>query len=116
MARQRIPGLSLAVLSGDRIVMSRGYGFANVELRVPASDSTIYQSGSMGKQFTAALVETLVGQQRLRLDDPLVARFPEGATVWKGIHGWRTTSPTYAFCRSNPPPTDLPTALTQNQT
>src|SRR6267142_2200047 len=85
MTRQRIPGLSLAVLSGDRILMSRGYGFANVELRVPASDSTIYQSGSMGKQFTAALVETLVGQQRLRLDDPIVRWFPEGGSVWEGI-------------------------------
>jgi len=83
--RQRIPGLSLAVLMGDRVLMSRGYGFANVELRVPASDSTIYQSGSMGKQFTAALVEMLVGQGRLRLDDPIVRWFPEGASVWQGI-------------------------------
>jgi CubicO group peptidase (beta-lactamase class C family) len=85
MERQRIPGLSLAVLTGDRVLMSRGYGLANVELRVPASDSTIYQSGSMGKQFTAALVEMLVGQQRLRLDDPIVRWFPEGASVWQGI-------------------------------
>ena len=60
LARQHIPGLSLAVLDGDRIVLSRGYGLSNVELRVPASDSTVYQSGSMGKQFTAALVEMLV--------------------------------------------------------
>jgi CubicO group peptidase (beta-lactamase class C family) len=85
MTRQRIPGLSLAVLVGDRVVMSRGYGFANVELRVPASDSTIYQSGSMGKQFTAALIEMLVTQGRLRLDDPIVRWFPEGAGVWQGI-------------------------------
>src|SRR5512145_38486 len=85
IARQRIPGLSLAVLLGDRVVISRGYGFANVELRVPASDSTVYQSGSMGKQFTAALVEMLVEQKRLRLDDPIVRWFPEGASVWQGI-------------------------------
>ncbi len=85
LERQRIPGLSLAVLSGDRILVSRGYGFANVELRVSASDSTVYQSGSMGKQFTAALVEMLVGQGRLRLDDPIVRWFPEGASVWQGI-------------------------------
>ncbi len=85
MQRQRIPGVSLAVLTGDRVLVSRGYGLANVELRVPASDSTIYQSGSMGKQFTAALVEMLVAQQRLRLDDPIVRWFPEGASVWQGI-------------------------------
>src|SRR5262245_20092279 len=60
MRRQRIPGVSLAVLQGDQVLLARGYGFANVELQVPAADSTVYQSGSMGKQFTAALVEMLV--------------------------------------------------------
>src|SRR5688572_12013536 len=85
MTRQRIPGLSLAVLRGDSMLLSRGYGVANVELQVPASDSTIYQSGSMGKQFTAALVEMLVEQGRLRLDDSIVRWFPEGANVWRGV-------------------------------
>lgn len=83
--RQHIPGLSVAVLSGDRVVLSRGFGFANVELHVPASDSTVYQSGSMGKQFTAALVEMLVDNHRLHLDDSIVRWFPEGAGVWQGI-------------------------------
>ena len=50
LARQKIPGASLVILRGDRIELSRGFGWANLELRVPASDSTIYQSGSMGKQ------------------------------------------------------------------
>ena len=85
MARQRIPGLSLAVLRGDSVLLARGYGFANVELRAPASDSTVYQSGSMGKQFTAALVEMLVDNHLLRLDDSIVRWFPEGAAVWQGI-------------------------------
>jgi CubicO group peptidase (beta-lactamase class C family) len=85
MERQHIPGLSIAVLAGDRVLLSRGYGFANVELRVPASDSTVYQSGSMGKQFTAALVEMLVDNHLLRLDDSIVRWFPEGAAVWHGI-------------------------------
>jgi len=85
MTRQRIPGLSVAVLRGDTVLLSRGYGFANVELRVPASDSTVYQSGSMGKQFTAALVEMLVAQGKLRLDDSIARWFPEGANVWRGV-------------------------------
>jgi len=77
--RQLIPGLSVAVLRGDRVVLSRGFGFANIELHVPASDSTVYQSGSMGKQFTAALVEMLADNRRLRLDDSIVRWLPEGA-------------------------------------
>ena len=85
MARQHIPGLSIVVLTGDRVLLSRGYGLANVELRVPASDSTVYQSGSMGKQFTAAVVEMLVDHHQLRLDDSIVRCFPEGKDVWRDI-------------------------------
>ena len=85
MARQHIPGLSIVVLTGDRVLLSRGYGLANVELRVPASDSTVYQTGSMGKQFTAAVVEMLVDHHQLRLDDSIVRWFPEGKDVWRDI-------------------------------
>ncbi|PYO72479.1 MAG: serine hydrolase, partial [Gemmatimonadetes bacterium] len=46
--RYHIPGMSVAVLRGDSVLLARGYGYANVELRVPASDSTVYQSGSVG--------------------------------------------------------------------
>jgi CubicO group peptidase (beta-lactamase class C family) len=77
MKRRQIPGLSVAVLRGDRVLLARGYGFANLELRVPASDSTIYQSGSLGKQFTAAGVAMLAEQGRLRLDDGITQWFLE---------------------------------------
>lgn len=83
--RQRIPGLSVAILRGDRVLLARGYGLANVELGVPASDSTIYQSGSVGKQFTATAVGMLAEQGRLRLDDRITRWLKEGAGVWDGI-------------------------------
>jgi CubicO group peptidase (beta-lactamase class C family) len=67
LRRQRIPGASVAILRGDRVLLARGYGFANLELGVPASDSTIYQSGSLGKQFTAAAVLMLAEQGRLAI-------------------------------------------------
>lgn len=85
MQRQHMPGASVAVLQSDRVVLARGFGLANVELRVAASDSTIYQSGSLGKQFTAALVEMLVAQGRVHLDDPITRWFPEGAGVWDDV-------------------------------
>lgn len=85
MERQHIPGMSVAVLVGDSVLMARGYGFANIELRVPASDSTIYQSGSVGKQFTAALVLMLVEHGRMKLGDPIVRFLPEGRSRWGGI-------------------------------
>lgn len=85
MGRQQIPGLSVAVLRGDRILLARGYGFANLEHRVPASDSTIYQSGSLGKQFTAAAVGMLVQQGRLNVEDKITKWLPEGKGVWDSI-------------------------------
>ncbi len=85
MARQRVPGLAVAVVSHGRVVKARGYGLANVELQVPATDSTIFQSGSVGKQFTAAAVLLLVEDGKLTLDDPITRFLPEGNAAWQGI-------------------------------
>ena len=79
LVRQRIPSLSVAILRGDSVLLARGYGEANVELGVPASDSTIYQSGSLGKQFTSALVVMLAEAGRLGLDDSIARWFPEAS-------------------------------------
>jgi len=83
--RYRIPGLSVAVLRGDSVVLARGYGYANVEHRVPATDSTVYQSGSVGKQFTAAAIVMLAEQGRLSLDDSITRFLPDGPATWRGI-------------------------------
>ena len=85
LSRQRIPGLSLAVLRGDSVVLARGYGEADVEHHVPAADSTIYQSGSVGKQFTSALVLRLAAERRLSLDDSIARWLPEGPPSWRRI-------------------------------
>src|SRR5713101_517749 len=85
MARQHIPGASVAIMRGDRVVLARGYGVANVELSVGASDSTVYQSGSVGKQFTAAAIVMLSEQGMLGLDDTITRWLPEGTGVWNRI-------------------------------
>jgi CubicO group peptidase (beta-lactamase class C family) len=85
LSRERIPGISVAVLRGDSVLLARGYGFANVEHDVPATDSTIYQSGSVGKQFTAAAVVMLAEEGRLGLDDPITKYLPEGGNAWRRL-------------------------------
>src|SRR5579859_6391528 len=60
MQRQHIPGLSLLVAKNGNIVQSEGFGLANVELQVPVKPETVFQSGSVGKQFTATAVMMLV--------------------------------------------------------
>jgi CubicO group peptidase (beta-lactamase class C family) len=85
LARQHIPGMSVAVLRGDSVLLARGYGFANLEHRVPATDSTVYAVGSLSKQFTAAAIVLLAQQGRLRLDDSITQYLPEGSAVWRGV-------------------------------
>jgi CubicO group peptidase (beta-lactamase class C family) len=85
LARQRIPGMSIAVLRGDSVVIARGYGVANVEQRAPATDSTVYAVGSVSKQFTAAAIVLLSQQGRLALDDPITRYLPEGSAMWSAV-------------------------------
>jgi CubicO group peptidase (beta-lactamase class C family) len=85
LARQRVPGLSVAVLRGDSIVLARGYGYANMEHHVPATDSTVYEVGSVSKQFTAVATVMLADQGRLGLDDPITRYLPEGSAVWPRV-------------------------------
>src|SRR5437016_5161091 len=71
MKKSHIPGLSLVVVKDGKIVKSAGYGFANLEHQVAAKPETVYQSGSLGKQFTAAAVLLLMEDGKLSLDDPI---------------------------------------------
>ncbi|QDQ28803.1 beta-lactamase family protein [Chitinimonas arctica] len=66
---QSIPGIGIAIIRDGRIVKEQGYGLANIEHGVPVTPATVFQSGSIGKQFTAALVMLLVEDGKLGLDD-----------------------------------------------
>lgn len=85
MQKQRIPGLSVAVIKDARIILAKGYGFANVEHQVPARAETIFQSGSVGKQFTATAVMMLVEDGKLGLDDKITKYFPNAPEGWAQI-------------------------------
>lgn len=85
MQTQKIPGLSIAVVRNGEVVKAKGYGLANVELNVPASAETVYQSGSMGKQFTATAVMMLVEEGKLALDDKINKYFPDSPESWNNI-------------------------------
>src|SRR5258708_4601507 len=71
MQKRKIPGLSVAVVKNGQVISAKGYGLANVELNVAAGPETIYQSGSVGKQFTATLVMMLVEEGKMSLGDHL---------------------------------------------
>ena len=85
MERQHIPGLALLVTRDGKIVRSEGFGLANVELQVLVKPETIFQSGSVGKQFTATAVMMLVEAGKIGLNDPLTKYFPEAPPNWKNV-------------------------------
>ena len=85
MAAQRIPGMAVAVIRGGVVVKAQGYGVANAEHNVPVTDETIFQSGSVGKQFTATAIMLQVEDGKLALTDPLSKFFPNGPATWRQI-------------------------------
>jgi CubicO group peptidase (beta-lactamase class C family) len=85
MERQHIPGVALLVARGGKIVRAEGFGLSNVELQVPVKPETVFQSGSMGKQFTATAVMMLVEEGKVGLDDPLTKYFPDAPPTWKEV-------------------------------
>ena len=85
MLKQQIPGISLAILQNGKISILKSYGLANVEHNVPVKPETIFQSGSIGKQFTGAAVMILVQQGKISLDDNISKYFPDAPVTWKNI-------------------------------
>jgi D-alanyl-D-alanine carboxypeptidase len=85
MKRHQIPGLSLAVLKNVKVLKSEGYGFANVELGVPATPETVYQLASITKCFTATAIMLLVEDGKLKLGDRISARLPDLPPAWSNI-------------------------------
>ncbi len=85
MEKQHIPGVAVLVARSGRIVRAGGYGFSNVELQVPVKPETVFQSGSMGKQFTATAVMMLVEEDKVRLDDPVTHYIKDGPATWNRV-------------------------------
>jgi CubicO group peptidase (beta-lactamase class C family) len=85
MQRQHIPGVALLVSRGGKIVQAEGFGLSNVELQVPVKPETVFQSGSVGKQFTATAVMMLVEEGKVNLDDPLTKYFADAPSSWKEV-------------------------------
>ncbi len=68
MRARDVPGVAVAVLRRDSLVLARGYGFAEVERRTPVTARTVFQIGSATKPFTAMAVLLLADEGRIDLD------------------------------------------------
>ena len=80
-----IPGISLAVVRNGRVIKSKGYGLANIEANSAATPKTVYEIGSLTKQFTAAAIMLLIAEGKISLDDKITRYFPEAPRTWNHI-------------------------------
>jgi len=85
MKDQGIPGVSIAVVRNGRVIKATGYGMANIELSAPVRPETIFEAGSITKQFTASAIMLLVEEGKVGLDDSITKYFPEAPQGWKSI-------------------------------
>jgi CubicO group peptidase (beta-lactamase class C family) len=74
--RREIPGVVAAIAHGETLLLSKGYGYANLEREERVTPEHIFRIASHSKTFTATAVMQLVERGALRLDDPLAAYIP----------------------------------------
>lgn len=87
-AHRRLPGVSLAVVRDQELLYARGFGYAHVETRSPATPGTMYSICSISKLFTGVAVMQQRDAGRLRLDDPVSKHLP-----WFSIGGMPEGAP-----------------------
>jgi CubicO group peptidase (beta-lactamase class C family) len=71
MNKKQIPGLSVAIVKGEDIAWSRGFGYASLEGQTPATSETVYRVASVSKPVLTVGLLKLVERGKLSLDDPV---------------------------------------------
>jgi CubicO group peptidase (beta-lactamase class C family) len=76
---------TVLVARGSEVILSKGYGSANLEWNIPNTPSTKFRLGSITKQFTAASILLLDERGKLTLDDPIKKYVPDAPREWDQI-------------------------------
>ncbi|MEO7965027.1 MAG: serine hydrolase domain-containing protein [Gemmatimonadaceae bacterium] len=108
--KRSIPSAAIAVVQRGRVVKLAGYGESNLELHTAATGHSIFEIGSITKQFTATAILMLMEEGKLTLDDSLSRYLPEIPESWRairlrhllthtsGLHDWEGDS-TFSYRR-----------------
>ena len=67
----KIPGMSAVIIKDQKVLWAKGFGFADLENRIPATPDTLFHLASVTKTFAATLIMQLVEQRKLSLDEPM---------------------------------------------
>jgi len=67
----KIPAYSAAVVKNQKVIWARGFGYADVENKIPATEHTAYHLASLTKTFASTILLQLVQEGKVKLDDPV---------------------------------------------
>jgi CubicO group peptidase (beta-lactamase class C family) len=79
----RIPGVAVAIVQRDSVILAKGYGVRELDQSEPVTERTLFGIGSNGKTFTAALAAMMVDEGKLQWDGP----------IWKYLPSFRVADP-----------------------
>ena len=75
--KNRIPGVTLAIIEHGQLTFAKGYGYADLARKIPATPDTPFRAGSISKAITSIAVMTLVERGKLSLDAPISQVAPQ---------------------------------------
>jgi CubicO group peptidase (beta-lactamase class C family) len=85
MQEHRIPGLAVTVIQNGKAVKTEGYGLANLELNVRVTVETVFEIGSVTKQFTAAGILLLAQEGKLSVEERISKYLKGTPDAWSNI-------------------------------
>ncbi len=119
MKRFHVPGLALAVVKDGQVILAKGYGRASLELDVPATPQTVFEIGSITKQFTATAIMMLVEEGKVKLDEKITAYLSGLPEAWanvtvrhllthtSGIKSYTSVTDFITLCRNDHTPEEI---------
>lgn len=72
-----VPALGVAIVKDGEVLLTKGYGYADVENKRKADAKTLFAIGSSSKAFTAAAIMQLVDEKKVDLDEPVITYLPD---------------------------------------
>jgi len=101
-----VPGLSVAVVLGDQVIICEGFGTADIDRNIPCTKNTIFRLASSTKFFTNLAVLSMVQQGLINLDDPLRKYESDIPADWQDVRLWQLMNHTSGIPSTDETPFD----------
>ena len=85
IAKKVSPSISVAIVKNGLVVYAKAFGYADLENDVLATPQSVYRIGSITKQFTATMIMQLVGEGKLKLDQPIRSVLTDTPETWSKV-------------------------------